>query len=35
MGLILPTMIANLWDDAAGGFVWGALVARIAGKSSV
>ena len=31
MGIILPTAIAKFWDDAIGGFVWAALVARILG----
>ena len=35
MGLILPTIIAMSWNDAAGGIVWGALVARVVGKSSI
>jgi len=29
MGIAVPVAIASVWDDAIGGFVWGALVARI------
>ena len=32
MGIILPTFIASLWGDAVGGFVWAALIGRIASK---
>jgi len=29
MGIVLPTAIANIWNDASGGFVWAALIARV------
>jgi len=29
LGLILPALIAMLWDDAWGGFVWGGIIARL------
>lgn len=28
-GFILPTLVAMLWNDAMGGYVYGALLARI------
>ena len=29
LGLIFPALIATLWDDAWGGFVWGGIIARL------
>ncbi|KAG9016128.1 hypothetical protein FRB93_011602 [Tulasnella sp. JGI-2019a] len=31
MGLILPALIASLWNDALGGFIWAGIVTRLIG----
>ncbi|KAG8889623.1 hypothetical protein FRB98_003426 [Tulasnella sp. 332] len=31
LGLILPALIASLWNDALGGFIWGGIVTRLIG----
>ena len=28
LGLVLPTLLASLWDDALGGFIWGGVATR-------
>lgn len=34
VGLVCPTIVASLWGDTLGGFIWGGVIARIISKKA-